>query len=124
MMLGLFANEMATAIHLAAREAEHGQIARFRSAPGENDFVRLGLDQRRDFVASIINRSACVPSGAMNTRGIPKMFAEVRLHRSARGMAHRRGGVVIEINHLPLNCSSALAGCLARFGTTATSFSS
>src|ERR1041384_3838839 len=42
---------------------------------------------------------AFIAAGAMNARSIAEILAEVRLHRLARGIAQRRGGVVIEINH-------------------------
>src|SRR4030095_5837977 len=123
-MFSLLANDMATAVRFRSCEAEHREIARFRSAAGETDFVWLNFQERGDLVARIIERVARVASGAMNTGSVSEIFREVRLHRFARGIAQRRGRVVIEINHSLKRLSSALAVCFARFGTTATSFSS
>src|SRR5438270_11574245 len=104
-MLGLFTDDVTITFHSATRESEHSEIARLRPAAGENDLVRLRFNQRRDFVARVIDRGACVAARAMNTGSVPEIFREVRLHRIARGVAKRCGRVVIEINHQALSLS-------------------
>src|SRR5437870_9727003 len=124
MMFRFFADDMTAAVHSAAGESEHGQVARFGPTAGENDFVRLGVKQRGDFIARIIDRCSRVTPGAMNTRRIPKMLTEIRQHRFARGIAKWRGRVVIEVDHSLLNSSWLLVGFFFRFGTMRSWFSS
>src|SRR6266568_7838516 len=90
---------MTAAVYSAAGKTEHGQIARFCSATCENDFVRLSVNERRDFVARVVDGGARVTSSPMDTGWITEMLTEVRQHRFARGVAKRGGRVVVEINH-------------------------
>src|SRR6202022_1574302 len=114
-MFGFVGDDMAATFHSAAREPEHGQIARFRSAAGENDFVWLGVNKRSNFVARVVDRRARVASGPVDTGWIPEMLTEVRQHRFARCVAKGCGRVVVEINH-SLNSSWLLAGFCFCFG--------
>ena len=102
-VLGLVRDDVTTAVHLASRESEHRQIASFCPAAGENDFVRLGVKQRGDFVARVVDRRARVPSGSVDTRWITEMLTEVRQHRFSGSFAKRGSRVVIQINHFGLN---------------------
>src|SRR5207253_5768531 len=103
MMLGLVRDDVTTAVHLASRESEHRQIASFCPAAGENDFVRLGVKQRGDFIARVIDRGARVSSSSVNTGWITEMLTEVRQHRFSGSFAKRGSRVVIQINHFGLN---------------------
>src|SRR5438477_7384519 len=94
---------MTAAVQSAAGKTEHGQIARFCSAACENDFVRLGVNERGDFVARVVDRGARVASGPVNTGWITEMLTEVRQHRFAGSFAKRSSRVVIQINHFGLN---------------------
>src|SRR5439155_2223338 len=116
MMLGLVRDDVTAAVHSASRESEHRQIASFCPAACENDFVRLGVNERGDFVARVVDRRARVPSGSVDTRWITEMLTEVRQHRLACWIAQRCGCVVVEINH-SLNSSPLLVGFFFRFGT-------
>ncbi len=98
-MFGFVGDDVAAAVHSASGESEHGQIARFCSAACENDFVRLGVNERRDFVARIVDAGARVASGPVNNGWITEMLIEVGQHRFAGCIAERGGRVVIEINH-------------------------
>src|SRR2546422_11595528 len=122
-MFGFVGDDVAAAVHSASGESEHGQIARFCSAACENDFVRLGVNERRDFVARVVDAGARVASGPVNTGWITEMLTEVRQHRFAGWIAKRSSRVVIEINH-SLNSSRLLVGLCFRFGTMRSCFSS
>src|SRR5207253_6817555 len=107
---------MTAAVQSASRESEHGQIARFCSAACENDFVRLGVNERRDFIARVVDRGARVSSSSVNTGWITEMLTEVRQHRFSGSFAKRGSRVVIQINH-SLNSSWLLVGFFFRLGT-------
>src|SRR6266446_10823840 len=98
-MFGFVGDDMTAAVYSAAGKTEHGQIARFCSAACENDFVRLGVNEGRDFVARVVDRGARVAAGPVNTGWITEMLTEVGQHRFAGRIAKRGGRVVIEINH-------------------------
>src|SRR6266478_5714445 len=97
-MFGFVGDDVAAAVHSASGESEHGQIARFCSAACENDFVRLGVNERRDFVARVVDAGARIASGPVNTGWITEMLTAVGQHRFAGCIAERGGRVVIEIN--------------------------
>src|SRR5437867_297079 len=89
MVLGFFANDVPAAVHSAAGEPEHGEIARLGAAAGENDFVRLGANQSGDFVARIVDCGARVATSPVDTGWITEMLTEVRQHRFAGWIAKR-----------------------------------
>src|ERR1700731_4517296 len=122
-MLGFVGNDVPAALHSASGEPEHSEIARFRSAAGENNLVRLGVNQRCDFVARVVDRGPRVASSAMNTGWITEMLTEIWQHRFARGVAKRCGRVIIQVNH-SVNPSVSGATFLDRFCTISSSFSS
>lgn len=80
-------------------QSENSEITRLGPAAGENNFVGFGLKKPGNFVARIVDRGACLASRCVNTRGISKMPVEIGEHHSACVIAHRRGGIVIEVNH-------------------------
>src|SRR6266446_2459006 len=122
-MFGFVGDDMTAAVYSAAGKTEHGQIARFCSAACENDFVRLGVNEGRDFVARVVDRGARVATSPVDTGWITEMLTEIRQHRFAGWIAKRSSRVVIEINH-SLNSSWLLVGFFFRLGTMRSCFSS
>src|SRR6266446_6175337 len=122
---------MTAAVYSAAGKTEHGQIARFCSAACENDFVRLGVNERRDFVARVVDAGARVASGPVNTGWITEMLTEVGQHRFAGWSRCNRGKsstlpFPLSLRLLPhsLNSSRLLVGFFFRLGTMRSCFSS
>ena len=72
-MFSLVRNDMTPARRSTPRQSEHGQIVRFRSAACENQFMRLCVQERGQFIARIIDRCACLSSGRVDARWISKM---------------------------------------------------
>src|SRR5213593_1320512 len=91
---------MAAARHRASCQSKHGEIARFRSAARENQFVGFGAEKLRELIARIVDRRARFASRGMHARWIPEMSIEVRQHRLTCLIAKRRSRVVIEVDHL------------------------
>ena len=74
---------MAAARRWASRQSKHGEIARFRSAARENQFVGFGAEKLREPIARVIDRRARLAPRGMHARWIPEMPVKVREHRLA-----------------------------------------
>src|SRR2546423_5885044 len=98
-MLGAIADQMLSVRRAAARETKQREIARLGAAAGENQFVRLHLEQGGEAVARLIDRRARLTPSAMDARRISKMLLEIGLHGTPGRRTERGGGVVIEVDH-------------------------
>jgi hypothetical protein len=116
-------DEMSPACCPTSRQPENGEIVRFRSAAGENQFVRFRSEQIGQLIARVIDLRARFPSRRMNAGRISKMLAQKRQHGFSSRVAKWSGSVVIEVDH-SVNPSVSGATLRDRFWTMATSFSS
>jgi hypothetical protein len=57
---------------MATRHPEQGKIAALRSSRGEDDLVRLGIQEQGYPIAGIIHGGASAATWSMNTGGIPR----------------------------------------------------
>src|SRR5690348_5700366 len=81
------------------RETKEREVVRFRSAAGENDFVRPNPQERGQPIARVIDCGPRFASGRMYAGGIAKVSFEIGLHRQPSGGGERRRRVMVEVDH-------------------------
>ena len=80
------------------RRAKNGEVVRFGSSAGNNDFTRLRAEEFRRAVAGVVEQRPGLSADMMDAGGIAPNVAEKRQHRLAHRRIQRRRGVVIEVN--------------------------
>jgi hypothetical protein len=81
-----------------AYRADQGEVIGLGAAGGEDDFVGLGTDQRRNLCSGAVDRGACDSAFLMQTRRIAIGSAQVRPHRVEHAGIERGCGGMIKIN--------------------------
>ena len=85
---------------LCTHASFYGPIIRFSTTRREIDFMRCGANERCDFLASPLNRSAGLASLRIERGGIAKRTAQKRLHGLKCRIGHARSSGVVQI-HAP-----------------------
>lgn len=83
-------------------KGEHGGmhgIERFGAATGEGDFTRMGAEQRRHLIPSLIYRAAYSAPRGIAGRRIGVVLAQERQHRLQHCWIDRSCGVGVEVDH-------------------------
>src|SRR5207302_11217417 len=83
-MFGFRADYMFARCRATAGEAQNSKIVRFRSAARKNQLVRFRAEQTCQLVARVVDRSACLASGAVNARRITELFLKKWQHPCSR----------------------------------------
>ncbi len=79
---------------------EDGEVGRFRSPRGEHDLVRMGPEQRGDFISRVLENAAGLSSGLMPASGIPECRTGDLRHDLLHGRVERCRRVMIKVDHL------------------------
>src|SRR5438045_2169210 len=77
-------------------------IVTFSAATGENDFLRVSVDESSDFGASIFDMLVDLRPKLIGAGRISPEFSQKGLYRRRNFWRNACGGVVIEIIELPL----------------------
>ena len=84
--------------HPSFAESANGEIVGLRAAGSEDDLIRFGADEGRDFATRPIDRGACLLAKTVNTRRISIRFRQGSGHRCGDARVDRRRGAVIQVN--------------------------
>src|SRR5712671_4588637 len=74
------------------------QVVGFRAAGGEDNLVGAHADQTGDLAPRTVGSRARLLTEEMDTRGVAKLFRQIRQHRLDDPAIDWRGGTVIEID--------------------------
>jgi hypothetical protein len=99
LVLGDGCDDVVALVPVELDDALERQIVRLRGAAGEDDLLRLGVQQAADLLAPGVHRGLGVPSELMVTaRRISELLREVRHHRLQHPRVHRGRGVIVHVN--------------------------
>ncbi len=91
------------------RGVNRGVIA-LSAATGEDDFLRVGIDERGDFFARLLDVAVDLRAERVGAGGVAPEFAEHRNHRLGHFRGDAGGGVVVEVVNFGL-LTHKFVGC-------------
>ena len=101
LVLGDASDDVIALIFVKLDDALDCQVVGLGGAAGENDFLGLGADQRRDLFARATNGLLRLPSEAMVAAGgVAELFSEIRKHRIEHARIDPRGRMIVHVNGL------------------------
>ena len=98
MMLGRGGDQVPALRGATPRQPDHREVVGFGAAPGEDDLVRLCVEQPREAVAGVVDRRPGLATSGVDARGITKVPLQKRAHRGEDFGRERGGGVVVEVD--------------------------
>ena len=100
-MLGDATDDVIALIFVKLDDALDCQVVGLGSAAGENNFLRLSPNQRRNLVARPTHGLFRLPSKAMVTAGgVTELLSEIGQHRIEHARIDARGRMIVHINRL------------------------
>ncbi len=101
LMLGDASDDVVALVLVKLDDALDCKVVGLGGAAGENNFLGLGADQRRDLIARAIDGLFRFPSEAVVAAGgIAELLGEIRQHRIEHARIDARGRVIVHVNGL------------------------
>ena len=115
-VLGFNGNQVLAFGFIEVGGAFDGQVVGLGGAAGEDDFLRISIDQRGDIGSGFFHRFFSYPAEAVAVGcGVAEGFGQVRNHFFRHAFVNGGGGSVVEINgdfygHGVVSCCRVFSG--------------